>query len=138
MAARGRLHRLLATTVERSPDLIVQIDAVGHQDYARISDALFQSDCLRHHNHRQGFSRTLSVPDDAARSPAVRADTLDSLQRLLDGEVLLVAGDLFLPGVEDDELARQLDQPLGPEKAIDRPVLLRDLPPFHFRLVEIT
>src|SRR5262249_55815408 len=136
MTARRRPHRFFAATVERGPDLIVQVDTVCHQNYSRIDDALFQRNRLRHHHHRQRFSRPLRVPDDASGSPAVRPDTLDSLQGLLDGEVLLVAGDLFLTCVEDDKLARQLDQPLGPEKTINRPVLFRDRPPCHFQFVE--
>src|SRR5215475_676424 len=136
MTARRRLHRFFAATVERGPDLVVQVDAVGHQNYSWIDDALFQRNRFRHHHHRQRFPRPLRVLDDAPGASAVRPDTLDSLQGLLDGEVLLVAGDLFLAGVEDDKLARQLDQPLGPEKTINRPVLFRDRPPCHVRFVE--
>ena len=48
MTARRRLHRFLAATVERGPDLIVQVDAVCHQNYSRIDDALFERNRLRH------------------------------------------------------------------------------------------
>src|SRR5262249_39952141 len=132
----GRLYRLFAATVERAPNLVVQVNPVSHQRDARIVDTILQRNRLRHHHHRQRFSRPLRVPDDAARAFAVLADALDSVDRLLDGEILLVTGDLFLPAVKHNELTRQLDQSLRPEQAIDRPILFCTGPPFTLNFLE--
>ncbi len=46
------------------------------------------------------------VPDHAAEPEAIGITLLDAFQDVANREVLLVAGDLFLAGVEDSEIER--------------------------------
>jgi hypothetical protein len=111
-----RLLRFLAALVEGLPDLLVQVDPVGHDHHPRVRDALLQRQRLAEQHHRQRFPGALRLPDHAALAAALRVPLAHPLQRAADREVLLVAGDLLHRAalVVDDELARQLDQPLRP------------------------
>ena len=61
---------------------------------------------LREPHHRQALARALRVPDDAAL--AVGNALLNSLH----AEELVVAGGLLHPGVEDDEVVNEFEEPL--------------------------
>ena len=75
---------------------------------------------------RQRLARALRVPDHAAGAGAVLVEGLDALQRRLDDEVLLVAGELLVAALEQGEAVGQVEQTLRAAEAVDRLVLLRD------------
>src|SRR5699024_2701653 len=56
------------TFFERLRDLIVQINAVSNQDDLRILDLRMRSNQLSQHDHSEGFTTSLSVPDYTAFS----------------------------------------------------------------------
>ena len=98
--------------MEGVPDLLIEIDAVGDEDDARVLNVGVQGEGFRQHDHRERFAAACGVPDDAARTHAA-VEMGNAGDGLFDGEVLLVAGDLLDTRVVDDELIDQFEQALG-------------------------
>ena len=69
-----------------------------------------QAEGLGQHDHRQRFAGAGGVPDHAAGALALGVERGHALEGGFDGEILLVAGDLFFAAVEDDELVGQFEQ----------------------------
>ena len=88
-------YHLFAAVVEGVPDLLIEIDAVGDQDHARVADVGVQSQGLGQHDHRERLAAAGGMPDDATVAHAVSIEMGDAGDGLFDGEVLLVAGDLL-------------------------------------------
>jgi hypothetical protein len=108
-----RLDDGLAAGAEGAPQLAVEVDAVGHQDHARVGDGRVQRQRLGQHDHGQRLTAACRVPDDAARALPCALRWATRVQRGADGEILLVAGDLLDAVVEDDELVGEFQQPRG-------------------------
>ena len=121
-AAVGLDHRL-AAGVEGAVDLVVQVDPVGDQNHVRIGDGGMQGQRLGQHDHGQRLAAAGGVPDDAAGARALGVAVGDAVDGGLDGEILLVAGDLLDAVVVDDELVDQLQQALGAQQCVEQPVL---------------
>ena len=117
-----------ATGGEGVLHLLVEIVAVGDQHDARVGDVAFQRQIAGQHHHGQRLARALGVPDDPALPPPVAIELFDPFQGALNDKILLVAGDLLDAAVEDGELEGQLQQPLRPAEAVERPVLFGDQP----------
>src|SRR5690606_15906303 len=84
-------------------DLFVELVAVGDDRDARVRIVL--QNPLGEQHHDDALAGTLGVPDDAALAASGK------LLRSLDPELLMRPGQLLDPGVEQDEIAHQLDQP---------------------------
>ena len=78
---------------------------------------------LGQHDHGQRLAAAGGVPDDAAGALALGVEMGHAVDGGLDGEILLVAGDLLDAAVEDDELVDQLQQALGAQQGVERAVL---------------
>ena len=111
--ARFGLDRAFAAGFEGFPDLGVEVDAVGNENDARVADVGMQGQGFGEHHHRERFAAAGGMPDDAAGAFAFGIEVGDAGEGLLDGEILLVAGNLFDPGIEDDVLVNQFEQAFG-------------------------
>ncbi|MBA7583176.1 hypothetical protein ES708_25116 [subsurface metagenome] len=56
----------LAAVLERIPDLVVQVDAIGDEHYPRILNRLLQGQGFGQHHHGYGLAGAGSMPDHAA------------------------------------------------------------------------
>jgi len=123
-AARGPID-VFADALEDFFDLLIQLDAVGDDDHARVGHVF--ADPLREPDHDQALARALRVPDDAAFA------TLHMRLRLTHGEVLIVSAQLLGARIEDDEVVDELEETLLgaelKERAIERVLLGAVLPP---------
>ncbi len=63
------------------------------------------------------------MPDDAAPATVLGIPLFHMSENALDGEVLLVAGNLLDARIEDSELVDQFQQPLWATEAVNRPIL---------------
>jgi len=124
MPTRVGLLDRLAARLEGAVDLLVEVNAVGDEHDARVGDGGVQRERLGQHHHRQRLAAAGRVPDDAAGALPLRVEMRHAVERRLDGEVLLVAGDLLHPAVEDDEPVDKLQQALWVKQAVERAVLL--------------
>ena len=122
--SRFGLHDGLAAVLEGAVDLIVEVDAVGDQQDARVGDVGMQRQGFGQHDHAERLARAGGVPDDAAGALALRIQVGDAFDGGFDGEVLLVTGDLLDPAVEEHELVGQFEQAGRVEQAQDGTVLL--------------
>ena len=84
-------------------DLLVQLVAVGDDEDARLGVVLQQP--LGDQHHDDALAAALGVPDDAALALG------DAFLRGLHAEELVRPRHLLLAGVEDDEVADQVEQP---------------------------
>ncbi len=91
----GVLHHAL--------DLLVQLVAVGDDEDARLGVVLQQP--LGEQHHQDALAAALGVPDDAALALG------DAFLRGLHSEELVRPRHFLLAGVEDDEVADQVEQP---------------------------
>ena len=123
-----RLYGLDAAVVEGPVDLIVEIDPVRDQDDLEVPEAPFQGEGLGQHHHGKALAAALGVPDHAAQARAVRTGSPHPVEDLVDAEVLLVAGDLLLPAIEEGEAEDQLQEPVLSAQGVEGPVLRRHLP----------
>ncbi len=91
---------------------------------------LVESQRLAQQNHRQRLARSLRVPDHPALTAHLGIPLSHPLQRLADGEVLLVARDLLHRAalVVEDELPRQFDQAFRTAERPEQTVLGGRLP----------
>ena len=110
-------------------DLVVEVDAVGHQHDLRVVEARLQGDRLGQHDHRERLAAPLGVPDDAPGPLPLLVAGPDPLEDPLDAEELLVAGDLLLARVEEGVAEHQPQEPLGPAQGVEGAVLVGDRPP---------
>ena len=104
--------------------MLVEVDAVGDDDHARIAYRWVQRQRLRQHDHRQRFAAAGRVPDHAACAFAI-GEVRDALDSGLDGEILLVAGDLLDAAIVEDELIGEFEQASRAEQGIQRAILRR-------------
>ena len=95
-------------------DLLVQLVAVGDDEDARLGVVLQQP--LGDQHHQDALAAALGVPDDAALALG------DALLRGLHAEELVRPRHLLLAGVEDDEVADQVEQPRLVAQLRQRPV----------------
>ena len=95
-------------------DLLVQLVAVGDDEDARVGVVLQQP--LGDQHHHDALAAALGVPDDAALALG------DALLRGLHAEELVRPRHLLLAGVEDDEVADQVEQPGLVAQLGERPV----------------
>ena len=127
MPAGLRLNRLCAAVVEGLVDLVVEIDAIRHQDDLEVNDTSFEGKGLGEHHHGQALAAALGMPDYAASARSVVLGFLHSVKDLVDAEVLLMAGDLFLTTVEEHKTEDQFEEPLPATQGIERLILRRHL-----------
>lgn len=130
MATGLGLYGIFAALMEGLPNLVVQVDTIGDEDDAGILDVRIESEGLAEHDHGQGFAGALGVPDDAAFAAAQGVALLHTFQCFADGEVLLVAGDLFdgTAFIVEDELTGQLNEAFGAAEGPEQTVLGSRLP----------
>ncbi len=86
-------------------------------------------DGLGQHHHSERLATALGMTDHTPRALPAR-DGSETAPALLDGEVLLVVGNLLLTGVVDREVEREVEQPLGTAQGVEVAVLLGDLKRF--------
>ena len=113
-ARRRRLGADDAGVFHHPFDLLVQLVAVGDHEDARVGVVLQQP--LGDQHHDDALAAALGVPDDAALAPG------DALLRGLHAEELVRPRHLLLAGVEDDEVADQVEQPGLVAELCQRPV----------------
>ena len=109
-----------------SPDLPVEVVAVGDDHDTRIRNVLVERQSTPQHDHGQRLARPLGVPDNATPTATVRVKLLDPLHGAPDAEELLVASDLPYAAVKDRETSHQIEQALGPTQREDSAILSRD------------
>jgi len=93
--------RCFSARPERAPNLVVQIDSVGHDDDTGVGNGGMQREGLGQHHHGQRLAAAGGMPDDAAL-PHAFAQGKNSFDGALDRIVLLIAGNFSDPGVKDD------------------------------------
>ena len=103
MRGEGRLGADDPGVLHHALDLLVQLVAVGDDEDAGVGVVLQQP--LGEQHHEDALAAALGVPDDAALALA------DALLRGLHAEELVRPRHLLLAGVEDDEVADQVEQP---------------------------
>jgi hypothetical protein len=135
--ARTGAHDRLATGLERTPYLGVEVDPVGDDDDLGVLDVGMERQCLGQHDHCQALAAAGGVPDDAAGAPPLGVEVRHAANGLLHGEILLVAGDLFHPAIVDDVLVDQVQQPLRAHQSIEGAILRRGQAFPRILLVEI-
>ncbi len=113
-ARRGRLGADDPGILHHALDLLVQLVAVGDDEDARLGVVLQQP--LGDQNHEDALAAALGVPDDAALAPG------DTFLRGLHAEKLVRPRHLLLAGVEDHEVADQVEQPGLVAELCQRPV----------------
>ncbi len=102
---------------------MVQVDPVGDQDDARVVDVGVQRQGFGQHDHGERFAGAGGMPDDAAGALALGVEGRNPFEGGFDGEILLVAGDLFVAAIKDDELVAEFQQAFGREQTHDGTVL---------------
>ena len=123
VAAAPRADRFQFAGLEGVADLVVQVGAVGDDDDAGVDDFAVEGECAAEHDHGEGFAGALGVPDCAALALVVGAEVFYTLDGVVDGEELLVAGDLADSGVEDGEAADEVEEAVGAAEGMDEVVL---------------
>ena len=113
-ARRGRLGADHPGVLHHPLDLLVQLVAVGDDQDARLGVVLQQP--LGDQHHQDALAAALRVPDDAALAPG------DAFLRRLHAEELVRPRHLLLAGVEDDEVADQVEQARLVAELRQRPV----------------
>src|SRR5713101_4129632 len=103
MSAACSINRL-ATILEHTLDLLIKLVAVCHNEHARIGLVLQNPFGQQH--HYDAFPTALRVPDDSSLV------SFGIFLRGLDSDVLMHAGQLLYPAIEEDEIVEQLDKPL--------------------------
>ena len=125
MPSRTRLLHRLAAGLECPINLVIQIHAVGDDDHPRIGDTGMEGQRLRQHDHRQRFAAARGVPDHAAGTLALCVEARHPVQRVLHGEVLLIARNLLPATIIHEVLVGQFQQPIRGEQAGNGPILHR-------------
>ena len=123
-----RLLGLQAAGGERVPELLVQVDAVGHQHDARIRDVLSPAPSAL---ASMTMVSDLPQPCVCQITPPCRRPSLSRCLHPLDdlahGEELLIARDLLDAEIEQREAAGQIEQPVGAAERSKQPILLGQL-----------
>ena len=101
---------------EGSGNLRVQLLAIRDDDHAGVAVPQLHQDILRQHDHGQALAAALRMPNDAALAVVVLVAFGDGLHDFPDGEELLIAADLLHVGVEENEIANQLEHALTAEQ----------------------
>ena len=111
---------------EHAGNLPVELGAVGDDDHGGLLLRLVAAELEREPQHGQALSRPLCVPDDSA--PRARlSGSADATHRLVDGDELLVAGQLAdgatAVDLEHDEVAHDVEEVLRLEEPVEQNVL---------------
>src|SRR5207237_861007 len=83
------------------------------------------------------LAAALGVPDDSTRATAFRIRMRNTVHRAFHAEVLLIASNLLLTTVVEDEAMHQLHESLRTTERVENPVLLCDLSPGCFERLEV-
>ena len=113
---------------EHPGDLPVELGAVGDDDDGGLLLRPVAAELERQPEHGQALARPLRVPDDA--TPRARlARGSDAPHRLVDGDELLVAGQLAdgaaVLDLEDDEVADDVEEVARLQEPVEQDVLRR-------------
>ena len=127
-AAGGLLRGLAQEFLPAREDveqLIVEVVAVGQHDQRRVRQRRMLNDLAGVEQHRQALAAALRVPDHPDAAVALDPGRRDGvIHRLVDGVILVIGGDLLgdgcAVGLEDDEIADQVEQALRREDALDQ------------------
>ena len=125
MSAAGGTGRVQPGMSKRGCDLTVQFLTIGNDYHTGIAGCQLHQDVFRQHDHRQALAAALGMPDDTALPVSLGILLLNGLYDLLNGEILLITGDLLHIGIEQNEIAHQLHDPLPAQQRDDVSVLLR-------------
>ena len=113
---------------EHAGNLPVELGAVGDDDDSRLLLRLVAPQLEGQPEHGQALARPLRVPDDAAPRARFRRRP-DPAHRLVDGDELLVAGQLAdgaaVLDLEDDEVADDVEEIARLEEPVEQDVLRR-------------
>ena len=120
------LFRFQSARPKRTPYLIIQVDAVGHQNDLGIHNFGVQGQGFREHHHGQRFATSLGMPDHASRPGLFTGRLQGTPQDVMNCEILLVPSDLLDPVIEKDKLKCQFKKPFRTAQAIKQPILLID------------
>ena len=117
---------------EHPGDLPVELSAVGDDDQGGLLPRFVAAELEREPQHRQALPRPLRVPDDSA--PRARlSGGADSPHRLVDGDELLVAGQLAAGpaavDLEDNEVPHDVEEVSRLEQSVEQGVLRRRCAP---------
>ena len=113
---------------EHPGNLPVELGAVGNDDHGGLLLRLVAAKLEREPEHRQALPRPLGVPDDSA--PRARfSGSADATHRLVDGDELLVAGQLAdgpaAVDLEHDEVPHDVEEVSRFEQSVEQDVLRR-------------
>ena len=108
------------------PQLLDQIQTVAHQHKTRIVYTLVSDNALHEHNHCQGFTATLSMPNDAASGGAIIL-TVDATHRIFNAKELLISGDLLNTAIIQNKEPDNIQQAFLGKHRHDHSVLLSNV-----------
>ena len=111
---------------EHSGNLPVELGAIGDDDHGGLLLRLVAAELEREPEHRQALPRPLRVPDDS--TPRARLPSgADASHRLVDGDELLVAGQLAdgpaALDLEHDEVPHDVEKVPRLEEPVEQDVL---------------
>ena len=124
LGAGASMTDFAVAVLERLLDLDVQFRAVRHDNQARVLEFLIEGERLAQHDHRQGFTRALRVPDQSPRSLTLGIAFLHLLDDSFDSKELLMAGNLTLTVIEEGKRACQIKDALLATESMEDAILL--------------
>ena len=121
-----RSFHVQTTSSEGVAQLFVQVFAVCNENHSEVIQFWIQSQSTSQHNHCDGFSRTLCVPDNAALAASYIVYLFDAIYCGTNEKELLVSGNFFDAKVKDDKAVNEFQQTLWTTQIVKTSILFRD------------
>src|SRR5699024_7757756 len=119
-------HRIHARMNEVIPQLLDQIQTIADQYKSWICHTLVSDNTLYKHNHCQGFTASLCMPNDTAPAEAIIL-TVDTTHRIFNTKELLIAGNFLNATIIQNVKTNNIKQAPFAEHGHNSSVLLCDM-----------
>ena len=115
------------------PQLFNQIQSVTDQNESRVYNGSVCNNTLHEHDHCQGLTATLCMPNNAATAGA-SIFTVDAAHRIFNAKELLIAGNLLNAAIIQNKETNHVQQTLPGQHGNDYLVLLGNVAIVHIAL----